>query len=317
MTASHATGETSPPLRAETIYDNLAATANRHPDSEALVSCHQGLRYSYGEFLAAVDEVARGLMALGTQPSDRVGIWSPNRAEWVLVQYATAAIGAILVNINPAYRTDELEYALRQSGVSLLVSARTHARSDYEALYTEVAERVPTRRVVWLDDAERGGGDWDELLERAGTVSADRLRERAALLDADDPDQHPVHQRHHRLPEGRHAHPPQHLEQRILRRRALSLLPRRPRLHPRALLPLLRHGAGQPGLHNARRLHGHPGRGLRRNRRAGGLRVGALHQPLRRAHDVHRLVGGTRTSPPTTSRTCAPASWRAPPVPSR
>ena len=187
MTASHATGETSPPLLAETIYDNLAATANRHPDSEALVSCHQGLRYSYGEFLAAVDEVARGLMALGTQPSDRVGIWSPNRAEWVLVQYATAAIGAILVNINPAYRTDELEYALRQSGVSLLVSARTHARSDYEALYTEVAERVPTRRVVWLDDAERGGGDWDELLERAGTVSADRLRERAALLDADDP----------------------------------------------------------------------------------------------------------------------------------
>ena len=126
-------------------------------------------------------------MALGTQPGDRVGIWSPNRAEWVLVQYATAAIGAILVNINPAYRTAELEYALRQSGVSLLVSARTHAASDYEALYGEVADRVPTRRVVWLDDAQLGSGDWDELLERAGTVSADRLRERAALLDADDP----------------------------------------------------------------------------------------------------------------------------------
>ena len=187
MTASHAAGETSPALLSDTIYDNLAATASRHPDSDALVSCHQGLRYSYGEFLVAVDEVARGLMALGVQPGDRVGIWSPNRAEWVLVQYATAAIGAILVNINPAYRTAELEYALGQSGVSLLVSARTHAASDYQALYGEVADRVPTTRVIWLDDAQLGPGDWGELLERAGTISADRLRRRAALLAADDP----------------------------------------------------------------------------------------------------------------------------------
>ena len=187
MTASHATGETSPTLLSDTIYDNLAATASRHPDSEALVSCHQGLRYTYREFLAAVDEVARGFMALGVQPGDRVGIWSPNRAEWVLVQYATAAIGAILVNINPAYRTAELEYALGQSGVSLLVSARTHAASDYQALYGEVADRVPTTRVIWLDDAQLGPGDWGELLERAGTISADRLRERAALLATGDP----------------------------------------------------------------------------------------------------------------------------------
>jgi len=187
MNPSHAAGETTPALLSDTINGNLTATAHAHPDAEALVSCHQGLHYSYSEFLEAVGEVARGLMALGVQQGDRVGIWSPNRAEWVLVQYATAAIGAILVNINPAYRTAELEYALGQSGVSLLVSARTHATSDYEALYGAVADRVPTRRVIWLDDAQMGPGDWSELLERAGTVGADRLAERAAGLNADDP----------------------------------------------------------------------------------------------------------------------------------
>lgn len=186
MNASHAVGDTTPALLADTIYDNLTATAHRHPDAEALVSCHQGLRYSYAEFLSATGEVARGLMALGVQQGDRVGIWSPNRAEWVLVQYATAAIGAILVNINPAYRTSELEYALCQSGVSLLISARSHATSDYEALYAEVAERVPTRRVIWLGDTERAG-DWFELLERAAAVGADSLRQRAAGLDPNDP----------------------------------------------------------------------------------------------------------------------------------
>ncbi|MYI19603.1 MAG: AMP-binding protein [Acidimicrobiia bacterium] len=187
MTASRAAGERTPALLSDTIYDNLTGTALNHPDAEALVSRHQGLRFSYGEFRQATDEVARGLMALGVQQGDRVGIWSPNRAEWVLVQYATAAIGAILVNINPAYRTAELEYALCQSGVSLLVSARTHGTSDYEALYGEVADRVPTRRVIWLDDLQRGPGDWPALLERAGDVSVDELRRRAAGLDADDP----------------------------------------------------------------------------------------------------------------------------------
>ena len=186
MNPSHATGETTPALLTETIYDNLARTARAHPDAEALVSCHQGQRYNYGEFLAAVDEVARGLMALGTRQGDRVGIWSPNRAEWVLVQYATAAIGAILVNINPAYRTAELEYALCQSGVSLLVSARSHGPADYEALFGEVADRVPSRQVVWLDDDDRGAGNWGDLLERAGEVTPGALARRAAALDPDD-----------------------------------------------------------------------------------------------------------------------------------
>ena len=187
MTESRAAGETTPALLTDTIYDNLAATARAYPGAGALVSRHQGLRYTYGEFLAAVDEVARGLMALGVEQGDRVGIWSPNRAEWVLVQYATAAIGAILVNINPAYRTSELEYALCQSGVSLLVSARSHATSDYETLYAEVADRVPTGRVIWLDDEHLGTGDWGELLERAADVSAEELRRRAAGLRAEDP----------------------------------------------------------------------------------------------------------------------------------
>ena len=186
MTLSHATGETTPALLTETIYDNLARTVGNHPDADALVSCHQGLRYTYGEFLAAVNDVARGLMVLDVQRGDRVGIWSPNRAEWVLVQYATAAIGAILVNINPAYRTAELEYALRQSGVSLLVSARSHGTADYEALFGEVADRVPTRRVVWLDDDDRGPGDWGDLHERSAEITPDALARRAAGLGPDD-----------------------------------------------------------------------------------------------------------------------------------
>ena len=106
---------------------------------EALVVCHQQRRYTYDEFNAAVDLLARGLMRRGLAVGDRVGIWSPNCAEWVLVQYATAKVGAILVNINPAYRTSEVEYALSQSRCRLLVAAPAFKTSDYRAMVAEVA----------------------------------------------------------------------------------------------------------------------------------------------------------------------------------
>ena len=179
---SSALGPTDTPLLEETISANLGRTVAAHGDQDALVSAEQGLRFTYREFAAAVDEVAAGLMALDVQVGDRVGIWSPNCAEWVLVQYATARIGAILVTINPAYRVAELEYVLNQSGISVLVAAESFSHSDYRGLVTEVWDRVPARQVVYLQTS-----DWDDLLAGGAPVSADQLAARSAGLSPDDP----------------------------------------------------------------------------------------------------------------------------------
>ena len=179
---SSAWGPTDVPLLEETISANLGRTVAAHGDRDALVSVEQGLRFTYREFAAAVDEVAAGLMALDVQVGDRVGIWSPNCAEWVLVQYATARIGAILVTINPAYRVAELEYVLNQSGTSVLVAAESFSHSDYRGMIEEVWDRVPARRAVYLQTS-----DWDELLAGGEAVSADQLAERSAGLRPDDP----------------------------------------------------------------------------------------------------------------------------------
>jgi fatty-acyl-CoA synthase len=178
--ASYAHGVSDVPLLGETIGENLERTVARFGDQEAVVSCHQGVRMTYAEFDEAVDRLASGLIAAGIAKGERVGIWSPNCVEWVLVQFATAKVGAILVNINPAYRTHELEYALRQSGVRLLVSARAFKTSDYMAMVDEVRGGVASLpAVVYLDGAE-----WDELA--ATPVDEDALRERMASLAFDD-----------------------------------------------------------------------------------------------------------------------------------
>jgi fatty-acyl-CoA synthase len=180
--ASYVSGPSSEPLLGETIGDNLDRVAAAHPDVECLVSRHQGLRFTYAELVAAVDECARAFLALGVERGDRVGIWSPNRAEWAIVQYATAKVGAILVNVNPAYRTSEVEYALRQSGTSVLVVAPTFKTSDYAAMVAEVRPNLPAlREVIVL------GREWDSFLARGSEVSVDRLRERQASLQFDDP----------------------------------------------------------------------------------------------------------------------------------
>ncbi len=181
MTLSAAKGPTSVPLLEETIPENLARTVAAHGERDALVSVEQGLRFTYAEFSEAVDLVARGLMGIGVAKGDRVGIWSPNYAEWVLVQYATARIGAILVTINPAYRSSELEYVLKQSGTSVLVAVESFLTSDYRSMIEEVYERVPTSRVIYLHTA-----DWNGLMEAAEAVSPDQLEERSAQLDPDD-----------------------------------------------------------------------------------------------------------------------------------
>jgi len=178
LSYAHGTFET--PLIGRTIGADLARTAARFGDREAVVSCHQGERLTYAELDAAVDRLATALLRAGIQAGDRVGIWAPNCIEWILVQYATAKVGAILVNVNPAYRTHELQYALRQSGVRMLFSATSFKTSDYREMVAEVRPGLDElQRVVFLD-----GDEWAQL---SGTdADPDAIAARMASLSFDD-----------------------------------------------------------------------------------------------------------------------------------
>ncbi|MBM4792730.1 AMP-binding protein [Streptomyces sioyaensis] len=180
---SYASGAAGRPLLGHTIGTDLARALARFGDREALVEVASGRRWTYTELGRAVDEVALGLLAKGVTKGDRVGIWAPNCAEWVLVQYATAKIGAILVNVNPAYRVHELGYVLRQAGITVLVSATHHKTSDYRRMIEQVrAESPALRDVVYLDDPTWGG-----LLAAGAAVPQSRLAECEQTLTADDP----------------------------------------------------------------------------------------------------------------------------------
>jgi fatty-acyl-CoA synthase len=180
---SHAIGETTPALIEETIGKNFERVAAENADREALVEVASGRRWSYAELNADIDRAARGLMAVGIEKGDRVGMWSPNCAEWTLIQYATAKIGAILVNVNPAYRTHELTYVLNQAGIRLLVSATEFKTSDYRSMVGAVAEEVPNlERVVFV-----GTTDWDHLLAAGEHLPESVVRDRMRTLQNTDP----------------------------------------------------------------------------------------------------------------------------------
>ena len=176
-------GPTDVALLDETIGDNLRRTIAAHGDNDALVARHQGIRWSYTEFGERVERLSAGLLGLGLEVGDRVGLWSPNYAEWTLLQYATANIGVILVNINPAYRTHELAYALNQSGCRLLVAAPSFKGSDYMEMVDQIDGQVPAlERSVFLWEDE-----WDELVAGAGGAHAGAVAHRAASLTPGDP----------------------------------------------------------------------------------------------------------------------------------
>ncbi len=179
---SYAHGASSTQLLGETIGANLERTVARVPDNEALVSVHQNLRYTYREFNAAVNQLAKGLLARGLAKGDRVGVWSPNYAEWALTQYATAKIGVILVNINPAYRVHELAYVLNQSGCKLLVAAPSFKTSDYRAMVAEVRPDIPAlEAAIFFFSPE-----WDALVASGDSVTSEELQARGATLQCDD-----------------------------------------------------------------------------------------------------------------------------------
>ncbi|MCI0605604.1 AMP-binding protein [bacterium] len=197
---SHGTSEVQ--LLGSTIGDLLDRITEQYPENEAVVSKHQNIRLTYRELRDAFDRFARGLMSCGIAKGDRVGIWSTNNVEWIITQFATAKIGAILVNINPAYRVSELEYALRQSGCSTLIIASPFKTSNYGEMLQEVCPelvrcetgrlqsgRLPElRTVIGLGEHPPAWSfSWKNVLDKAETVSSDELKKRQAQLDFDDP----------------------------------------------------------------------------------------------------------------------------------
>ncbi len=205
LTASYAKGRTDVPLIEQTIGDFFADMAQRQGSRDALVSRHQGLRYSYGQLHAATRQLASALLNLGLIKGDRIGIWSHNNAEWVLMQLATAQVGLILVNINPAYRTTEVEYALNKVGCKALVAMPQFKTSDYLGMLRELApelltsepgqlqaKRLPElRSVVWIDVAGQGDEQpgmlrFSELLAQ-GESGDERINVIAATLSNNDP----------------------------------------------------------------------------------------------------------------------------------
>ena len=180
---SYASGVSSAPLLGDTIGDNFDRTVAAHGGRDALVEFESGRRWTYAELADEVATVALGLLALGVGKGDRVGIWAPNCAEWTFVQYATAKIGAILVNINPAYRVHELEYVLNQAGIRTLVAAPSFKTSDYATMIEQVRPRCAGLTDVLLIGRDR----WADLLTAGRGADRARLAELAPTLSADDP----------------------------------------------------------------------------------------------------------------------------------
>jgi fatty-acyl-CoA synthase len=198
---SYACGVSAFPLLGVTIGEMLNGIAHRFPDTEAVVSVHENIRWTYATLLRQVDALARGLMALGVEKGDRVGIWAMNHAEWIQVQFATAKIGAIMVNINPAYRTYELEYVLKQAEIQTLILQGRFKTSDYVGMFYEAcpeayesrpgrinSEKFPfLKNVIFMGDPPCNGMyGWDECLRRGEEIPRDDLIAREESLEFDD-----------------------------------------------------------------------------------------------------------------------------------
>ena len=331
---SYVTGDRSQPLWRKTVPQVLAETALRYGARDAAVFPEQSIRWSYSELARKVDDLAAGLLAIGIEPGDRVGIWSPNRPEWLLTQFATARIGAILVTVNPAYRTAELEYLLNKVGCKALVIATAFKSSNYVEMITsiapELAEAEPNRLsssklpflrsvIVTSPTPVPGMLRFDDLLSLAGPAQRLRLDGDHRKAGPGRSHQHPVHQRHHRFAQGRDAHPLQHRQQRAFRRGAHAP-DRRKTVSPSRSRSIIASAWSWVclGCATAGRGHGLPRRrpSMRRPLLE-GRRARKMHRLLWRADHVRRHAGTSRVSRSRPLSPCGPASWPAPPVRSK
>ena len=179
---SYVHGDSSIPLLGETIGENLKKTVNKFPKNDALICSHQNYRATYEEFYEQTSQVAKAILHLGAKPGDRVGIWSPNRYEWVLLQYATARIGVILVNINPAYRTSELIFVLNQSQIKYIFASLSFKTSNYKKMVDDAREFTSTLvDEVFFDE------NWDDFLKGATHISDEELQNYESQIQFDDP----------------------------------------------------------------------------------------------------------------------------------
>ncbi len=292
---SHVRGLTDGALSGSTVHALLADAARRWPARDAAVFVEQGLRFTWQQLHDEIEAAAAGLWALGVRCGDRVGIWSPNRAEWLLTQFATARIGAILVNINPAYRLSELEYALNKSGVSLLVTAAAFKSSNYLGLLQNLgvgqpggASRLPAlRSVVRMgDEATAGMRNWHELMS-AGRAALGALPAES-VLNSSDAINIQFTSGTTGAPKGATLTHHNIVNNAIAVASCMRFTEQRRAVHPGAAVPLLRHGARRAGLRGHRRQDGVPGRRLRAAGHARCRRGRSLHRAARRADDVHR-----------------------------
>jgi fatty-acyl-CoA synthase len=219
------------PLIGKTIGDMFDDIVEEYPDNDAIVSLNQGIRFTYRELAQAVDRAAKGFIGLGLKKGDRLAIWATNIAEWIITQFASAKAGIILVNINPAYRTHELEYALRQSEAQCLLLMDKFKTSEYVEMFYEVcpeakisrpgcihSEKLPFLKTAVLIRGEKQPGlfTWEEVMEMSQQVSDEAIREIQESLDFDDP--HSIYFRHHRVSQRRCSDTPQPCEQWFLHR---------------------------------------------------------------------------------------------------
>ncbi|WP_372830643.1 AMP-binding protein, partial [Pontibacterium sp.] len=199
---SYTSGPSTKPLIGMTIGDKFDEIATTYPDNDALIVRHQGIRLTYAELKQRVDEAARAFLAIGVKRGDRVGMWSPNCAQWTITQFATAKVGAILVNVNPAYRLHELEYAMNQSEAKFLVTADSFKSSNYSQMLYDLApelktcaegelqsEKMPNLKGIINLSAEKLDGmwRWDDFVEMAEKIDASQLQKIQAELQFDDP----------------------------------------------------------------------------------------------------------------------------------
>ena len=325
--------EPRPWVEGLTIGAVLRETARRFAALDAIVFPQAGVRMSWAQFDAAVDRIARGLLAIGFGPGDRFGVWSTNWPEWVLLQFATARIGVVLVTVNPAYRMGELEYALGQSGVRGLALIERFKSSDYFQMLRQIcpeldhcepgalrSEKLPRLQwVIRIRGAEHPGmlawqdlegrGEREEGREREGSLPAPLSPLPCSGALAVRPGQPAIHLRHDRPAQRGRAEPSQPALERLLCGRRPAVGRPRSDLHPGAAVPLFRVRVGHDVRGGQRRRHGFSARELRQRGDAGSRRGRAVHRHLRRADNVHRRAATPGLLPPRTSVRCGRASW--------